>query len=794
MLIVLRYTLNKARESAFYIVTDLPDNTTNKPTPSDAYEGQSKDVIDNCVVANKLKVQLIPAEIAAPLKFRDYGVILAERNQLKGDMKKSVTNLHDVENAASDGHPQLPFLPNRIGAMLLIRFENVGNIEDVIEEISLQRKGVQLTPEGHPFRQEYLVDTLAEITEEILFNQAEVRHTPADDPDMPGCLADLGTSLLDRFKLTGELTDISEAILSLRKAVQHTPEDHPDRPKYLANLGLALQGQFQHNGELTDISEAISFLQKAAQLTPGSNRNMPNYLADLGSALQNRFTHTRELIDISEAISSLQKAVQLTPESHPSRPKYLATLGSALRHRFLHNRELTDISEAISFQQTAVQLIPVGHPYRPQYLSSLGIALQNRFSHTGELIDISAAISSLQKAAQLTPKNHPDRPRYLANLGSALQRRFSRTGELIDIYEAISFLQKAVQLTPKSHPDMSSFLISLGWSHHEQFTYTADIADIHMAISNLSLAANIIPGSPSVRLNAAKGWMELSKKYDETQLLDAHRTSIHLISRIAGLEQTIEKRHNNLIEISTLSTSAAAVAFASGETGLALEWLEQGRCLVWSQLNDLRTPFDTLQSYDPEIANELMSVSRALENAGNRAEPSISIVESSMLQKSSLQDEMATQARLAQRWDQLLAKVRNIPDFEDFLRPPSSSYLLRNLPNSGIVIVINIHRDRCDALALRSGIEPLHIALPEFSYNKADNLRTDMKNRLLAAGFRMRESKPDDPRGTRPLGPGHGTSLQQILATLWILVVKPILNGLGYSVSILTNSSKTKPS
>ena len=410
----------------------------------------------------------------------------------------------------------------------------------------------------------------------------------------------------------------------------------------------------------------------------------------------------------------------------------------------------------------------------------------------GEITDISKAISVQQKAVQIIPEDYLDMPRCLAHLGSSLQRKFSYTGELTDISEAISFQQQAVQLIPEGHSYTPNILSSLALLFSSRFDHFHDITDIHLAISNLSLAANLNSGFPSVRLNAAKHWVKLSQIHDSTQLLDAHQTTIHLISHVAGLEQTIEKRHNNLIEISTLSTSAAAVAFASGETGLALEWLEQGRCLVWSQLNDLRTPFDTLQSHDPEIANELMNVSRALENAGSRAESPILIIEASMLQKSSLQDQVAAHAKLAQRWDQLLTKVRNIPDFEDFLRPPSSSSLLRNLPNSGTVIFINIHQDRCDALALRSGIKPLHIALPEFSYNKADNLHTDLKIHLLAAGSRMRESKPDDPRGIRRLGPGHGTSLQQILATLWILVVKPILDGLGYSVSILTNVSKPR--
>ena len=641
-----------------------------------------------------------------------------------------------------------------LGMSLQYQLSCTGKLTDISEAISCLQKALQLIPEHYSNRPRYL--------------------------------SGLGTSLQHRFSHTGELTDISEAVSCQRTAVELIPDSHPDRPMYLANLGMSLRYQFTCTGELTDISEAISFQQKALQLIPESHPDRPRYLSELGTSLQHRFGHTGELTDISEAVSFQQIAVELIPDSHPDRPKHLLNQAMSLVYQFSRTGEVTDISEAISFQQTALQLTPESHPDRPRYLAALGTSLRQRFSCTREFSDISEAISHMQKALQLIPESHSEWPLNLANLGMSLLSQFLLTRELTDISEAISSLQKAVQLIPEGHPVRPRCLADLGCSLGEQFLHTKQLTDIHMAISNLSLAANSNSGPPSVRLNAAKYWIKFSQ--DATQLLDAHRATIHLISRIAGLEQTIEKRHNNLIEISTLSRSAAAVAFDSGETSLALEWLEQGRCLVWSQLNDLRTPFDTLQRYDPEIANELMSVSQALEDAGSRPESSIPILEASMLQKSSLQDEMATHARLARRWDQLLAKVHNIPEFKDFLRPPTSSSLLKYLPNSGTVIVINVHQDRCDALALRSGTDPLHIALPEFSYKKADNLHKDLKIHLWATGFRMRESKPDDPRGIRRAGPAHSTFLQQTLATLWNFVVKPILNGLGYSVSILTHS------
>ena len=148
----------------------------------------------------------------------------------------------------------------------------------------------------------------------------------------------------------------------------------------------------------------------------------------------------------------------------------------------------------------------------------------------------------------------------------------------------------------------------------------------------------------------------------------------------------------------------------------------------------------------------------------------------------SIQDRANTHIKLAKEWDQLLTKVRTIPAFEDFLRPASCSTLLKHLPNSGHVVVINIHKNRSDALALQCGTEkPLHIALHEFSYEKANKLHCDLKDHLFNSGVRMRGSGPD----IRGLHYKSLAVIKDILAQLWTFVVKPILNAIGYSVSTL---------
>ena len=161
---------------------------------------------------------------------------------------------------------------------------------------------------------------------------------------------------------------------------------------------------------------------------------------------------------------------------------------------------------------------------------------------------------------------------------------------------------------------------------------------------------------------------------------------------MAGLEQTIQKRHTNLLDISDLAASAVACALKYGKPELALEWLEQSCCLIWSQLNNLRTPLDAIFAHDPEIARDMLRVSRALEDAGSRGDLVVgrSQGEATMEHKMSLQGEANTHVKLAQEWNELLTKICTIPKFEDFLRLPSCSSLLKNLPNSGPVVVINV--------------------------------------------------------------------------------------------------------
>jgi len=601
---------------------------------------------------------------------------------------------------------------------------------------------------------------------------------------MPGCLNNLGNSYRCCFERSGKLSDISEAISLQQRAVELTTNGHTDMSMYLNNLRISYECRFGRTGELSDISAAISAQQRAVQLTANGHGDMPGHLNNLGISYRRRFERRGDLSDISEAISAQKRAVQITPNGHVDVPLYLNNLGNSYLCRFEHTSELSDISEAILAQQQAVELTPSGHANMPVRLNNLGVSFFFRFKRTGNFPDIEEAISLRRRAIQLTPDGHADMPGWLNNLGNSYQCRFEHTGDLSDIEGAIAAQQRAVELTPDGHAQMPARLNNLGVSYQCRFNYTNNPTDIHTTLSLYQKSATTF-GPPSTRLHAAQKWAQpVSVTHDLAQSLAAYAVIIDLISQIAGMDRTIEQRHSHLTKFSMLATSAASAALAQGEINKALEWLEQGRCLVWSQLHQLRTPVDSLRDYDERLAQRFMDTSSALELSGSRRGLENLTVDAPLSQRISLQDEAHSHIKLASEWNQLLDEIRCIPAFHDFLRPPQTSDLLKGLPPDGPVILINVHETRCDALALISGFDaPVHIPLNNFTHKLASELRECLRLFLLSRRVLLR----DEDRGPRPVFDENiemQSEIHFILEELWQRVVKPILDGLGYSGSV----------
>jgi hypothetical protein len=187
---------------------------------------------------------------------------------------------------------------------------------------------------------------------------------------------------------------------------------------------------------------------------------------------------------------------------------------------------------------------------------------------------------------------------------------------------------------------------------------------LQRAIRSFENCATSVTSNPSVAFKAAVKWAQLAYKVDPSQSLLGYETALFLLPRVAWLGESLPVRSEYLASIGTLATEAAATAIAFEKPHLALEWLEQGRSIVWGQLLNLRTPVDDLRAVNPNLANDLVWTSRALEKASTRDTGSNGL-DASL----SLEDAAQNHRRLAEKWDNLLKSARTLPGFEDFLLP-----------------------------------------------------------------------------------------------------------------------------
>ncbi|TFK23356.1 hypothetical protein FA15DRAFT_467127 [Coprinopsis marcescibilis] len=814
--------------------------------------------IDNAITCLDRAIKLTrPGDTELPDILDTLGTSFHSRFERTGnlcDIDKAIISKKSAIDLTSPGHTDLPQRLSSVGSSFERRFKRTGNLSDIGEAIACQERAIQLTPLGNadlPGRLSNLGNSFLcrfqrtgdplDSNKETALQERAVELIPLGHVDLPACLNNLGKSLLCRFKRTGDLSDINKSITSLERATKLAPLDHADLPGLLNNLGSVLTSRFIRTGKLSDINGAITSLERAVKLMPPGHADLPRLLSNLGSSFRYRFERTGDLSDIFKAIAFQQRLVKLALPGHSGLPGYLSNLGCSLRCRFERTGDLSDIDAAVASQERAVTLTPTGDADLPSFLRNLATSFMCRWKQTGNLSDLSQGVAFHERTVKLTPPGHDDLPGCLSNLGLSFQWRFQQTGNLSDIEEAITALERSIKLTPPGHANLSSYLYNLGNSFISRFIQTGKLSDIGEAITSHKRAVKLTPtghanppahfsslglsfrlrfdktqspddlnealacfkcaatspvGPPSVKLTAAEYWATLSHQHftDAPETLLAFETAVKLVPAVAGLEQTVQHRYSTLHNISTFSLSAAAAACSLNRPDKAVEWLEQGRCLVWNQLNNLRTPLDSLRVHDSALAQRVSYISKSLEIAGSRTTSQSRVVApTSTLGNVSLEEEAFSHIQLANEWDSVLTTIRTtVPGFENFLLPPPCSSLLQNLPSTGPTIIINVHEDRSDALALMAGLdEPFHIPLPCFSFEKAETLRTDLTELLGSFGLRERGQTQESEIGQRLKarrvreGPPR-QSLFVILATLWEDVVKPILDALGFPCLKLT--------
>ncbi|KAF8545977.1 hypothetical protein OG21DRAFT_1368101, partial [Imleria badia] len=580
------------------------------------------------------------------------------------------------------------------------------------------------------------------------------------------------------------VTDL-ERLTSLREdAVRLTPDGHPAKPLWLNNLGRSLSIRYEHFGDVSDLQKSISLLEDAVRLTADEHTDKPPLLDNLGHSLSSRYTRFGDVTDLERSISLREHALRLTPDGRPDKPSRLDNLARSLSIRYERFGDVIDLERSISLKEDAVQLTPDGHPDKPLRLNNLGDSLSSRYGRFEDVTDLEKSISLFEDAVQSTPDGHPGKPSLLSNLGLLLFTRFQGFGDIVDLQRSISLGEDAIQSTPDDHPDKSLRLNKLNLSLLQRILRSSDpsSSDLSKAISYASHAARSHTGPSAQRFHAAEFWIGYVRHgHDSQPLLDAYTVAVDLLPQLAWIGLSLHDRYHQLLRAADAACDAAAIALEVHKPALAVEWLEQGRSVVWSQFSQLRTPVDALKSVYPELATQFEHVSRELEHGSARDRAPIGeLTADSNMKVGVLEKEARTYHEFALSRERLLAEIHALPGFERFLLPKTIKQL-SSLAHAGPVVFLNANKQRCDALVVMAGSEDvIHVPLSNTNYDEVAGMQLRMNDLLRLKGRAMMHD--DSDRGARVKGMTPDDVFSSILPYLWEKVVSPILEVLSLSV------------
>ncbi|KIJ45381.1 hypothetical protein M422DRAFT_166732 [Sphaerobolus stellatus SS14] len=589
------------------------------------------------------------------------------------------------------------------------------------------------------------------------------------------------------------MTDLNQSVLKFQEAVQLTPDGHPDKPSRLNNLGRSLLARFERLGDMTDLNQSVLKSQEAVQLTPDGHPDKPSRLNSLGCSLLTRFDRLGDMTDLNQSVLKFQEAEQLTPDGHPSKRLRLNNLGILLLRQFERLGDMTDLNQSIFKFQEAVQLTPDGHPDKPSLLNNLGNPLLRRFEQLGDMTDLNQSVLKFQETVQLTPDGHPDKPSWLNNLGSSLLARFEQLGDMTDLNLSVLKFQEAVQLTPDGHPCKPPWLYNFGSSLIKRFLELRLSDDMVNAVWAYSSATYAEYGPPSVRLRAAQKWamcLQASSSPPES-ILDIYHIAIPLLAETAWLGSSIPDRHYQIMQAGSVVHDAAAAAHQFGDDIQAVEWLEQGRSVIWGQILQLRTPIDDLQEKQPNLSQRLKLNSLQLEEAASPRDIFINTitVQGSIQPSVPSKEEIASHGHhLAVERKQILKEIRMCEGFERFLLPRTIRELTPAASHCPIVI-LNSSKvyDTCYAVVLLPNLpdDVLPVKLDSFTPRQAKVLYHKLQTLLGEDGQTISSWNSESVSGTGADSQGF----KVILAELWEGVVRPVLEALA----LMDSSPRVKP-
>ena len=387
--------------------------------------------------------------------------------------------------------------------------------------------------------------------------------------------------------------------------------------------------------------------------------------------------------------------------------------------------------------------------------------------------DITTIEESIKYRRMLIATTHPSDSSTsfrLSSFGNFLYLAFRRARRVEYLDESITHHRKVLGLENAWLIHFATIRrliesLSIRWqlSYHK--------LDLDEIMHLFTLGVNGRNATVTTRFKLACHWAYSARVYRHPSVLTAYKNAMSLMQESLVFAPTLPIQHDRLVERRDLYEKTpldfASYHIRAGQLEQAVETLEQGRALLWSEMCGLRTSTDLLRAADPLLAERLTAINQDLEMLTTSTSSSGRMGTGGEIkgdeQLAQLPGLMARQHELLKERNALISEIRDLPGLENFSFPLSFN-TLRSAASHGPVIITNHCKWRSDIIIVLHNSPPSLITMPYNFFGVVIGL----KGRLL--GIRQRCGSDSKQ---------YNRALISVLKDLYDLIGGPVIKRLN---------------
>ena len=389
--------------------------------------------------------------------------------------------------------------------------------------------------------------------------------------------------------------------------------------------------------------------------------------------------------------------------------------------------------------------------------------------------DVAAMEEAIKCRRMLLETTHPtDKSKFfhLSTFGNYLFEAFHRTRRFEYLDESITHLREALCMENArllNFPTIFRLIKSLS----TRWTLLCRKSDLDETMELFAKGVKDTPETVPSRFELACNWAHTARISKHDSLPAAYEHAMSLMQSSLVFNPTLSTQHDRLVEKRDLYEKTpldfASYQIEVGELKRAIETLEQGRALLWSEMRSFRTSTDRLRAADLDIAKKFTAIDQELEilttsvlsngrvGMVNEASNEELIGQLSVLREN--------QQELYTKRDALISQIRDQLGIDNFLSPlPFDA--LRSAASHGPIIMINHCKWRSDVIIILHNSPPSHIRMPSNFFDTANQLKARLLNTREQHGLDSGQ---------------YEDALAFVLAELYTLIGQPVIEKLNES-------------